>query len=178
MTQEKHPFAWNSPLSHGRRPNQVRARRTGRRSLQHVHTTDCWSRPGGLLARGNWDEIRWTPLLPSLSASVEMAFAPGTLQHHAAMAAWRHGSPSISGGVGMKCSWCTGKLYFRPHSPVRMEETWPAHFTKLSGCDKRGDPRRCASRSPSAYVLARELILPPEAWHNQTFEDNFLATQS
>lgn len=128
MTQDTHPFAWNSPLSHAPRPNQVRARRTRCRSLQHVHTTDLedyatpgiywWESPG---------ETRWTVLLPSLPASVE-GHCASQVATPRGLAAWH----SLEPGRGrMNCQLVCAKLYFCPHNPVQGGR-WPGGFTKCS----------------------------------------------
>lgn len=165
MTQHKHPFAWNSPLSHARRPNQVRARRTRCRSLQHVHTTDLedYATPG-IYWRERSGQTRWTALLPSLPASVE-GHCASQVATPRGLAAWQ----SLEPGRGcMNCQLVCAKLYFCPHNPVQGER-WPGGFMKCFCKDKR-----------SSQTLLGPFTSPPASWpesrvwHKQGFQDTFL----
>lgn len=174
MTQDTHPFAWNSPLSHAPRPNQVRARRTRCRSLQHVHTTDLedYATPGIYWWESS-GETRWTVLLPSLPASVK-GHCASQVATPRGLAAWH----SLEPGRGrMNCQLVCAKLYFCPHNPVQGER-WPGGFTKCSVTISVVSKRFLG---PSPVRLRRGRI--PECGRNKvsrilSFEDTSLATQS
>lgn len=94
--------------------------------MLHVHTTD-YSEPG-IYWHGSWDEIRWAPLLPSLSASMD-GHCASQVATPRGLAAWQ----SLELGRGcMNCQLVCAKLYFCPHGPAQTE-LWSGEFDETVG---------------------------------------------